>query len=117
MGIAVRLARDGRDVCVMVILPRSGAGRKVKYDSLESNEWIRPVRRGYKLACCDCGLVHRVDFKHVPWGRGQEILFRVRHDARATAARRRKGVIMVAKKKAKKKGKSKGASPQAGAPA
>jgi hypothetical protein len=25
--------------------------------------WQCPVMRGYKLACCDCGLVHGMDFR------------------------------------------------------
>jgi hypothetical protein len=61
----------------------------MKYPEPKPGEWLRPVRRGYKLACCDCGLVHRVDFKHVPWGRGRKIRIRVFRDERATAAVRR----------------------------
>jgi hypothetical protein len=34
-----------------------------KYDIVEPDEWIRPVMNGYKMACCDCGLVHTIDFK------------------------------------------------------
>lgn len=34
-----------------------------KYDIVEPDEWIRPVMEGYKMACCDCGLVHKIDFK------------------------------------------------------
>lgn len=34
-----------------------------KYDEPEAGEWVQPVRRGYKLSCCDCGLVHRLDFR------------------------------------------------------
>lgn len=26
-------------------------------------QWIQPVRRGYLLACCDCALVHRMNFR------------------------------------------------------
>ncbi len=25
--------------------------------------WITPVMRGYLMACCDCGLVHELEFK------------------------------------------------------
>ena len=57
-----------------------------KYDQPEAGEWVRPIRRGYKLACCDCGLVHKMDFRIVK-GRVQ---FRVFRDNRATAAIRRK---------------------------
>jgi hypothetical protein len=58
----------------------------MRYDRPEANEWIQPVREGYRAACCDCGLVHEVDFRVVK-GRAQ---FRVRRNNRATAAMRRK---------------------------
>lgn len=25
--------------------------------------WVQPVKRGYIMACCDCGLCHRMDFR------------------------------------------------------
>jgi len=25
--------------------------------------WIQPVMQGYRLACCDCGLVHTMEFR------------------------------------------------------
>jgi hypothetical protein len=34
------------------------------------SRWVQPVKRGYLLACCDCGLVHRMDFR-VEEGRAQ----------------------------------------------
>ncbi len=27
------------------------------------SRWIQPVMKGYKMGCCDCGLVHEVEFK------------------------------------------------------
>jgi hypothetical protein len=27
------------------------------------SEWTQPVMRGYRLACCDCCLVHDMEFK------------------------------------------------------
>ena len=32
--------------------------------------WVQPVERGYLMACCDCGLVHRMDFR-IDRGRAQ----------------------------------------------
>lgn len=61
----------------------------MKYDELEDGVWIHPVKRGYKIRCCDCGLVHKMDFEHVPYGRRQKIIFRVFRDNNATAAVRR----------------------------
>jgi hypothetical protein len=34
------------------------------------SRWIQPVERGYLMACCDCSLVHRMDFRVVE-GRAQ----------------------------------------------
>ncbi len=49
------------------------------------------LHQAYKLCCCDCGLVHRLDFRLVTYGRGlfKKIQFRVFRDNRATAAIRR----------------------------
>ena len=49
-------------------------------------DWIQPVTKGYKMGCCDCGLVHTLDFR-VKGGRAQ---FRVSRNNRSTAAMRRK---------------------------
>lgn len=50
-----------------------------------SGEWVQPVRRGYKLGCCDCGLVHRVDFRI----HRNRVQFRAFRDSRSTGAMRR----------------------------
>lgn len=56
------------------------------YERPESGEWVQPVRRGYKLACCDCSLVHRLDFR-IHNGRVQ---FRAFRDDRCTGQQRRR---------------------------
>ncbi len=61
---------------------------RVKYDEPEAGEWVRPIRKGYKLSCCGCGLVHKVDFRLVG-NKRKFIQFRMFHDNRATAAIRR----------------------------
>ena len=53
----------------------------MKYETPEADEWVQPVRKDYKLACCDCGLVHDMDFR-IKRGRVQ---FRVRRNNRSTA--------------------------------
>lgn len=60
-----------------------------RYERPKPGQWIKPVKRGFKMGCCDCGLVHRVDFEHVKFGKGRKIIFRVYRDNRATAATRR----------------------------
>jgi hypothetical protein len=48
-------------------------------------DWHQPNHTDYKLACCDCGLIHKMQFRVV---KGQ-VEFRASRDERATAARRR----------------------------
>lgn len=49
------------------------------------SRWVQPVRRGYKMACCDCGLVHDVDFRV----KARRVQFRVARNNRATGQVRR----------------------------
>ena len=55
------------------------------YRQPKPGEWIEPIRRGYRMMCCDCGLVHEMDFR-VSCG---VVQFRVYRHERATAAARR----------------------------
>jgi hypothetical protein len=55
------------------------------YEKPEAGEWVQPVKRGYKLACCDCGLVHTLDFR-IHKGRAQ---FRAFRNERSTGQMRR----------------------------
>ena len=48
-------------------------------------DWVYPVRKGYKFICCDCNLVHSMDFRL----NGKRIEFRVGRDNRTTTALRR----------------------------
>ena len=57
-----------------------------RYATVEAGEWVQPVRRGYKMMCCDCGLVHTLNFR-IREGRIQLQAFR---DNRATANARRR---------------------------
>lgn len=59
----------------------------MRYEKPKAGEWVRPVMKGYKMACCDCSLVHRMNFKIV---NGKAVEFQVFLDKRATAAMRRK---------------------------
>ena len=54
---------------------------------LEEGEWSPITRKSHFFCCCDCGLVHRLDFK----SRGGKIFFRAFRDNRATSQRRRHG--------------------------
>lgn len=37
--------------------------RHVKFKKQKDGEWVQPKMKGYLMGCCDCGLVHAVDFK------------------------------------------------------
>lgn len=58
-----------------------------RYPQVQAGEWVQPIRKGYKMACCDCGLVHVMDFR-IYKGRVQLRAFR---DNRATGQLRKKG--------------------------
>ncbi len=63
-----------------------------QYYDIQHGEWISPTRNSYKLKCCDCGLVHRINFRLIRLflkGRGKTIQFQMFRDNRATAAVRR----------------------------
>lgn len=49
------------------------------------SDWIQPIRRGYKMCCCDCGLVHSLDFRI----RDDRVQFRASRNNRSTALVRR----------------------------
>lgn len=34
-----------------------------KFKKVLSNRWQQPVMEGYLMKCCDCGLIHSVDFR------------------------------------------------------
>lgn len=59
---------------------------KGSYHKPKAGEWVQPIRKGYKLACCDCGLVHTMNFRV----RNGRVQFAVWRNNRATAIMRRK---------------------------
>lgn len=48
------------------------------YDQLHDGQWTRPIMRGYRLKCCDCGLVHKIDFRVRHQGKRHHVEFRPR---------------------------------------
>lgn len=62
----------------------------MKYKQQFDGDLVTPKMRGYKMKCCDCSLVHVLDFFVKHHGKGHKVQFRVRQDRRATAACRRK---------------------------
>ena len=49
------------------------------------SRWIQPIETGYRMSCCDCGLVHAMEFRI----EGDRVQFRARRHDRSTAAVRR----------------------------
>ncbi len=33
------------------------------YDQLEDGKWFRPIMKNFRDQCCDCGLVHWMNFR------------------------------------------------------
>ncbi|OGD09395.1 MAG: hypothetical protein A2Y86_05270 [Candidatus Aminicenantes bacterium RBG_13_62_12] len=62
----------------------------MRYAKTKPGEWIQPIRWGYKMICCDCRLVHALDFRLVAHASGKKIQFRARRDNRATGQIRRR---------------------------
>lgn len=63
----------------------------MKYAQIQDGETVYPARRGYRFMCCDCGLVHRINFRLEPYGtKGKrKIALTAYRDERATANARR----------------------------
>lgn len=62
----------------------------MRYASVKDGEWVKPVMKGYKMMCCDCGLVHVIEFRVIKWGRGRKVIFRASRNNRSTALSRRR---------------------------
>ena len=50
--------------------------KNMRYHQVIDGEWIQPRRKNYYMKCCDCGLVHKVDFRLVKRGNGFSIQFK-----------------------------------------
>jgi hypothetical protein len=46
----------------------------VKFHQVTDGDWVMPIMRGYKMQCCDCGLIHTINFKVFHHGRGHKVL-------------------------------------------
>lgn len=62
----------------------------MKYEQVFDGDWVEPTpQRGHKMRCCDCSLIHVMDFRV----KNGKVQFRPRRDKRATAAARRGKVV------------------------
>lgn len=64
-----------------------------RYPKVKNGEWVQPISRGYRMACCDCGLIHQMNFRIVRYGKRQSIQFQAERHNRATATYRRRNGI------------------------
>lgn len=63
---------------------------RIKYAQRKDGEGFTiPNKTTYKLACCDCGLVHKIVIAAPGLRKGVKIGFAAKRDNRATAAKRR----------------------------
>lgn len=53
--------------------------------------WVAPVKRGFKFCCCDCGLVHKLNFRVI----ARRVQFKAVRDNRATGQVRRHRKIKI----------------------
>lgn len=64
----------------------------MKYEVVTDGDWFEPTpQRGHKMRCCDCGLIHTMNFRV----QGGKIQIQPRRDKGATARARRKLGIKV----------------------
>lgn len=56
-----------------------------RYKQAHEGEWEQPNMKSYRMMCCDCGLVHRFEFRIV----GRKIQMRAWRDNERTARARK----------------------------
>lgn len=62
-----------------------------RFAPVEDGEWVQPRMRNYYAQCCDCGLVHRVNFRIVRGKRRGKLVTRIQFQAfRVTAEKGRR---------------------------
>ena len=74
-----------------------------RFKKVKPNEWQLPIMNGYKMACCDCGLVHNVTFKAVDEEtqkkiKGGRVLMKANRNIRLTKDLRKKNNLYFIKK-------------------
>jgi hypothetical protein len=67
-----------------------------KIKKAKDNEWLHPKQKGFLMGCCDCGLVHKVDFRVVVDKKGKyETELRATRAPKYTAWFRKKNGIVL----------------------
>lgn len=65
-----------------------------KHPPADEGEWIQPKRKGFMLECCDCALVHRLNFRTYKG----KIQFQAFRNNRSTGQIRRHEGISITRK-------------------
>lgn len=72
--------------------------RPGRYDQVKEGEWTSIDRRDNREQCCDCGLVHKIDYRIVEKNGGRnKIEFRCWRDDKATSSIRKRAGIEIIK--------------------
>lgn len=50
----------------------------MRYTQAYDNQWLYPKRKFWMMKCCDCGLVHKVEFKLKKYGNGRIIMLKAK---------------------------------------
>ncbi len=59
----------------------------MRYRTQFDGQWVKPRMKNYYMKCCDCGLVHRINFAVHKQGRGHIVQFQA---FRVSKSKRRK---------------------------
>jgi len=59
------------------------------YEKLRDGKWIDTPAQGYRIGCCDCGLVHDVEFRLVVTDGQFQLQRRLRRNERQSKIARR----------------------------
>lgn len=63
----------------------------MSYAKPKAGEWVQPVMDGYLMKCCDCELVHRMNFRVVRGPGKYQVQFQVwRHSPKTRKAKKRR---------------------------
>ena len=61
----MRATKSRRAMFTMTWEARRRFPANKRFQMPHDGEWLRPIARQYTVACCDCGSVHKVDFRIV----------------------------------------------------
>jgi len=70
----------------------AGRMKHKRFPVQKPNVWVQPVMKGYLMGCCDCGLVHRLDFRII---NGKKVQFKADRARNYTARLRKKNGIKI----------------------